>query len=296
MKAYLAGLFIVSSCLGSLRHDVNGDGIVNFVDFASFASEWMVEEMANKALQFDGTGYIDTGVTFQSTFRDSFAVNGWCQLSDGQSGASQVLFGVNTLGSSYFVRVFVSATGILTSQIKSSALSTTAEDAASFSNGQNNWKMVTAVFTKLGSASKLDLYVNSILVKEGAVDGAAVMEVYTSTKKPFIGGNNNNGVLNLSCVGIFDQWTIYNAANLPDVDDLNELWNGGQGRKYAALSSGKTAVAAWNMDEGSGVITADALGGSDASLTGGVAWVDGGVPFVIGDQVFTTNQGQSWGW
>ncbi len=62
---------------------------------------------AERLKQFlDGINdYIDTGNTFQSTFRDSFSVSAWIKLTDGQPSVENVIFGARGSSGRFYFRI-----------------------------------------------------------------------------------------------------------------------------------------------------------------------------------------------
>jgi hypothetical protein len=269
-------------CFGQLRADLNSDGRVNFQDLAILMSEWMQEEtMANNCLYFDeanyGTenqGYIDTGSQFQSTLRDSFAITAWCKPhAIGQYPGSLGIIGAGT-----------PTTGVLLSiqtDGKLYAHYSTNDQLCEIAEGpvlvSDNWYFVAAVYRNISpTTGQVTTYINGVQ--------AAQSDVVTVVFGDFVSPNLCLGMYNLSGIsepflGIIDDIRIYGAANLLTVEDMVEIYSKGVGIKYAALSNGKTAVAAWNCDGLIGGKLIDAVGGLEGTLVGDIRLIPGGVPF-----------------
>ena len=151
------------------------------------------------ALSFNGTSdYIDTGNTFNSTFRDSFSINMWCKVTDG-IGNSQVLFGVANYGGSHILIISIETTGKFTATFQAGTGAVKLfkqEDAASFIDGQNDWKMATVVATKEDETSgHLAIYIDGVLKADGLCD-QIVFADYTPTSFPYIGAEHRTGYSN----------------------------------------------------------------------------------------------------
>lgn len=289
-------LLLLCSSLGHFASDFNNDGIVNFKDFAIvtqsrcdsqflsiIADEWLKENDMNKALLFDGiTGFVDTGETFQSTFRDSFTITGWCKASDGVKAQQQHICGAIKLPVPQSVFLAVETNGKFSSYYESTTSAYTIEDAPTFVNGINTWNMVAAVFTKLSlTTMRIDLYVNGTLRKQGAVENVTMGD-YTTDRNFFLGASNDNSGAASFFEGSLDDVRIHGKAL--SANEVAAIYNGGIGRK--AHDSDFAAVDGYymNMDDGSGNPSGRKIIGGvgsdlNGTITGGVTWQDGGIPF-----------------
>jgi len=118
------------------------------------------------ALYFNGTDYIDTNQAFQDTFQNSFTISFWCKLDDGRpvtSGGLEFLSTVKVVEGDAVacVSLWYHNTGCIhvtyqyTTMISSSAI---------FSDGQQDWVMITATITRLSDTTvDISLYVNGVL-------------------------------------------------------------------------------------------------------------------------------------
>lgn len=238
------------------------------------APEIGVEPVANSYLTFDGsTGYVDTGQTFQSVFRQSFWVNVWVKVDD------LLLSTMNFCGvaDNSFISIFgltVQDTGRIYAYISTNGSATLAfvlEDTPSFV-ANSEWKMITLVVNDNGEASTyLTLYVNGVLRKTGDAANVNLVD-YTSDKSLYLGSENEAGDAIALFSGSLDDFRIYSGD--PAGGAITAIYNSGKGTKYTgAVAEGGTASFALNMDEGTNSVLTDAVSGTlTALLHGGVTW------------------------
>jgi hypothetical protein len=184
------------------------------------------------ALTFNGTSdYINTNTTFQTTFRDSFTINLWCKITDGQ-GDKRCLFGAFDDGDYHEVVLLIEDNGKLLANFYVGMPQLVAEEVTpSFSNGQNDWKMVTMIATKVNATTgNLAIYVNGSLTIQGATS-ACVFSNYALTLNPYIGAYNELSVGTPYTLyytnGSLDNVMIFNKAL--STDEIAFLYNGGAG-------------------------------------------------------------------
>ena len=107
MKVLLI-LLMPALCSGALRADINGDGRVDYKDFAILAEEWLMSE---NYLEFDGSGYV-TIPSRSFADGDSWTVCFWAWLKQ-FSGTVQYPIGEYNTNNNYIaLRSDISYTGI----------------------------------------------------------------------------------------------------------------------------------------------------------------------------------------
>lgn len=80
--------------------------------------------------------------------------------------------------------------------------------------------------------------------------------------------------------GAIDDLRIYKGKAL-SAEEVSIIYNGGVGKKYEASDvSGATSVIAFDFDEGTGNPVSKGSAILTGTITGGVTWQDGGVPFI----------------
>jgi hypothetical protein len=181
------------------------------------------------ALTFNGTSdYIDTNNTFQSVFRDSFSINLWVKVTDG-IGSDQYIFSVFKAASYDEVAIFKTTAGELYINYYANAFQLAAGGSGVFVDGQNDWKMITVIATKVSATTgNLAIYVNGSLLNQSDT-GNIVFGNYTSDLRPFIGAENYNGNPYTFFKGSLDNVMIFDKAI--SQAEIDCLWNGGAGRE-----------------------------------------------------------------
>lgn len=170
-------------------------------------------------LNFNKSGYVETGSTFQSTFRDSFSICFWFKFPDGQPSSAMRFLGHDVGDDELFISL--ETNGESKFQFRSNAdrvISRT--DAAIASNNQTDWIYLTITLTKASTIGDAQI----IFYKDGsAVDSSLVgtetltqanMEAYTQTQNLVLGAfRNDQGNIGAdTCDGIIDDFKIYSKA------------------------------------------------------------------------------------
>ena len=185
-------------------------------------------------LNFNKSGYVEIGNTFQSTFRDSFSICFWFKFPDGQPSPPVRFLGHDAGNNDLFISL--EADGKSKFQFQSSAdrvISIT--DAPIASNNQTDWIYLTVTLTKaliIGDAQ-------IIFYKDGsAVDSSLVgtdtltqsnMELYTQDQNLVLGAFNNEGTIDTdTCDGIIDDFKIYSKALT--AAEISKNYNATKGR------------------------------------------------------------------
>ncbi|HEC65301.1 MAG TPA: LamG domain-containing protein, partial [bacterium] len=194
----------------------------------------------NEALTFDGlSDFIDTGSTFQSTFRSSFTISSWVKPDDGQPSPSPYYI-CGSRNSTVEDQVnFLIPTGADAGKLRlelvannESVLTTT--DNAVFSNGQEVYHHVVAV---INSVTKFcDLYFDGVLVKSQDISAITDLNTFTTDRNLYIGAGNN-GVTESAWrffTGDIDNVMIFNEA-LSSTEILG-LYNSGSGTEELSSS------------------------------------------------------------
>jgi len=152
---------------------------------------------SGRALTFDGvTDYVDTGATFQSTFRDSFTISMWVKPDDGHPSVYENIFGAVNSPTQDGVYLTIAADGKLDFVYESNDLKAFAKsNSAEFSDGATAWTHMVCVVDNTAEASSI--YKNGVLVTlDGTHDGgfdtnSVVMSNFTTGHNLFIGARNN---------------------------------------------------------------------------------------------------------
>jgi len=237
------------------------------------------------SINFDGTdGYVDTGDTYQSTFRDSFTISTWVNLVDGSPSGQGYLFGVtrNTVTPQAGIHLRVAAGGKITFGLSASSGGSTntylVTDNTVFANGQTGWHNITLVTTlNSGADTTFALYKNGvaldITVSSGSVS-AANHAAYTCSDNLYIGVANINGSATNFTDGNMDDFAIWDVAL--DADAVAAMYNSGvpfdlTGDSGNYDNSGDL-VGYWRFNEGNGTTALDTGGSNNATLTGGATY------------------------
>lgn len=187
------------------------------------------------ALTFNGSSdYIDTGDTFQSTFRDSFSMNFWVKPTDGQPLSNEWFLSVWQQPSNAYALEIVLISGGRINILyyvnwnefsPSTGLISVATDDAVFPNGETSWTMLTFVVEKLSeTTARALIYIDGVLTKTGESTTISIGD-YISTDNIHIGLSEET--MTGFFEGTFDNYTIWNEA-LPAVK-IKRLYNGGNG-------------------------------------------------------------------
>ena len=209
----------------------------------------------NAAQQFDGAvDYVDTNDPFQSTFRDSFSVSLWVKPDDGQPASLEYYWGVaDTTGANSQMYLILDTDGTLRIQYLSeggtpvdlSSTTALADGAAS------EWTHAVLTMTPSGTGADTALYVNSVLEASGTASNVN-MSSFSSTRHPYIGGRNVDGVLFGPFAGGIDNVMLFNKALTQA--EIDVLYNAGNGTElvpttYTAIGFGLDATKLNNTGE-----------------------------------------------
>ena len=243
------------------------------------------------AVSFDGVNdFIDTGASFQSTFRDSFSVSFWMKSTANvnnnmfwgtqESGDEDAVF-FYTRGSTRKISLNIFSNNVKTRQ-EADAVTFAAESSGGAGDGgtEGAWFHFVAVYTK-GSGGGNGA---AVIYKDGSVLATTTavgyitgdeLEDYTNPHEIYIGGRNTNGSIGNPAKAIIDDWALWNVAL--DADAVSAVYNSGVPTDLL-IDSGNydnsgDLVAYYKLNEGSGTTATDATGGYDGTLTNGPSYV-----------------------
>lgn len=217
---------------------VNGSPTEIFLQEVPFFGKDSLGMFMNKprlgGLNFNKSGYVETGSTFQSTFRDSFSICFWFKFPDGQPSLAMRFLGHDAGNNDLFISL--EADGKSKFQFQSNSdrvISKT--DAAIASNNQTDWIYLTITLTKASTIGDAQI----IFYKDGsAVDSSLVgtetltqanMELYTQDQNLVLGAFNNEGTIDTdTCDGIIDDFKIYSKALT--AAEISKNYNATKGR------------------------------------------------------------------
>ena len=220
------------------------------------------------SVDFDGTNdYIDTGSTFQSTYRSNHTISFWFKLDN--TSSFQSLFGAWSGPTSQNAIYFDGSANITHRyRVASSPKSTT----SSAFTADTNWHHYAVTLTQSGSNLIAKAYLDGVY--KSTVSNAITMSGFSQSNNSYIGlRNGSTGYLD----GKMDEVAIFGSA-LSDGGvsigqtaggDIATLYNSGVPDDISSFSP----VAHYRMgdnDSGTGTtITDQGSGGNDATLVNG---------------------------
>ena len=183
--------------------------------------------------------YVNTNQTFQSTFRDSFAISFWYNLiGSAEQGILCVGFNPSvptnlmriTLDNGYVVARYMSNTEIVEEGTQNQIFN---------GGGVDGYKLITVVVRKLsGTTAQIEIYIDGILSNAPVVT-TVNMSVFNAATNFYIG--DNSGVYDTE--GYLDNFMFFNKAlSAAEVQELYLSADGGFHRIY----SGQDGVIDYN--------------------------------------------------
>jgi hypothetical protein len=282
MRSLFIVLVVTGLCFGSLRADLNGDRRVDFQDFSILASEWMCD-MGDYALKFNGIDQyavvphaaslnVGTG-NFSISFRaklpaSSTAVDYILAKREAAGGIGWSIyytaltrtFGMSIVDTDYHQRVISKAA--TTADVWHSVIFTVDRDGSGY-----------CYIDGIKGSPTLEM---SIADKSLDRPEDLIIGVEPSARSAWLTGGIDD-------IRIYKDYGAV-SGELTQVE-VDEIVNGGAGRKYAALATGKVASWASDCDLGVDVNTLyDAVGTVHGTLTGNIdnnMWEVGGTPFAL---------------
>ena len=183
--------------------------------YMPFKTASVVKFVGTGSTSFDGgNDYIDTGSTFQTTFRDSFSIAYWMKPTDGQPSAAEIIMGVANASAEDYIYIYHKNDGkqSLAFSANNDADSGTTS-AVVFTDGAQEWAHIVWTVEK-NTSGGMKFYKNGALVE--SFDTTAITtgnwEAYTSDRNLFIGAYHNTSDAsqewfegNMKNVGIWDR-------------------------------------------------------------------------------------------
>lgn len=181
----------------------------------------------NNAFDFDGThDYIDTNFDFESTFQDSFSVEFWVNLDDGQYG-NDYFCGISASTSE--MRIGVRTDGVITAYYEANLKTSEARtNTAVFPNGQTGWYHIVVTVSE---SNGIKIYANnSNKALNAGYDGdmsGVTMSGYSNTEDFLIGCVNSGGNPFYHIGGLIDNFRIFDKEL--SATEIAYLYNDGNG-------------------------------------------------------------------
>jgi len=226
------------------------------------------------ALSFDGVNdYVDTGSTFQSTFRGSHSVSCWIKPTDGQPSSQGRLFGSKNSPPDDWQYFSVNTNGKVGYVFESNENSASAEtDEVVFANGTVGWAHIVAVLdSTIEGVGGIKIYVNGELASSGDGDTTSVVfSDYTSADEVFIGAQDSNGSPADEYAGLINGLKIFNSALT--LSEIQEMYLNPEQILPTGVSSSNLALHL-QMNEGDGDYTYDGSGNQNHGTISGATWV-----------------------
>tara|TARA_Y100001938_G_C7996940_1_gene382600 strand:- start:225 stop:1010 length:786 start_codon:yes stop_codon:yes gene_type:complete len=229
------------------------------------------------SIEFDGTGYLDTGDTYQSTFRGSYTLACWAKWVGGTPNGT--LFGART-GVLDEVQLLMNA-GKLRFYMEGDSNDMVQETSDDDQLTTDDWYHVVVTVTKnSGSNTGVLLYVNgsAIDITNSGQLTEANHNAYTSSANLFIGARNtdgtNDGGWGTDSIGRIDEPAIWNVAL--DADAVAAIYNSGVPFDLTSnngdYDNSGDLVGYWRFNEGNGTTAIDEGGSNNATLNGGATY------------------------
>jgi len=169
----------------------------------------MIKEYGN-ALDFNGDNdYVDTGITFQSVFQDSFTLSFWIKISDGRPPSPEVFFGSLSSDINNGVYFYHTTAGDVSFWYRSDSKYVRVQTSPFFMNGPLPWIHFTLVADNF--LSKAFLYINGYKNNEEPT-GDLIFNDFNIVPNFYIGARGRNGSIDNYFTGIIDEFRIYNRA------------------------------------------------------------------------------------
>ena len=209
------------------------DNTENNNDGTSAANIVSTTGKINEAIVFDGTNdYVDTGDTFQSTFRDSFLISMWIKVTDGQVEGGQHLFSV-TQDANNHLYCYIHANGSLGLFYKAGGNEAQLlTKSVLFLDGENPWRNVSFVAdSTTAGVGGLKIYFDGVLQEANAVSVGDTTDVvfsnYTVSTYDMNIGRLNALSPSSYFGGSLDDVRIYNKAL--SQSEVSAIYNDGNG-------------------------------------------------------------------
>ena len=228
---------------------------------------------SGSCLHFDGSNdVVNTGDTFQSTFRDSFSISFWTKPDDGNPSGNQMFFGAYTSDNSDGIQMYLdsSPAGALHFNYKSDGTSTGAEtDNAIFTDGSVEWKHIVGIVQSSG----ISIYVNGVVqaldsTSNGSMSGLT-MGSFTTDQNLRIGARVFSSSESVFYDGKINNFKIFSTA-LSEAQ-IQELYTNPEMSLPTGVSS-SNLKAEYLMQEGGGSHLFDSSGNNKGATITGASW------------------------
>jgi len=209
-------------------------------------------EAGGYVLDFDGTNdYVDTGNSFQSTFRNSFTISCWIMADDGQPPSIQSVLGAQNSGEEDCVRLEILVDGKIKFHYEANtADATVTTSSAIFSDGATDWTHIVCVADD--SQNECLIYVNGesqTVTGTGTNTSGVTFNDWTSADELFIGSRDDDGSASRYFDGKIDEVRIWN-----DVRTASEIlanynrsitnpYDDGSLKLYLRMNNGSGSIA-----------------------------------------------------
>ena len=192
--------------------DSNNIYLANFLNGLEVYKDGLIHNSTNAGtLEFDGSNdYVNTGDTFQSTFRDSFSIEMWAKPDDGQPGTHKYIFGSEDSGEdARFHLYFPRSDGKIGFYFEEGSDEVSmVTGAAVLSDGQETWRHLCFTIVSGGTAT---LYMDAISRGTGDASGITMGD-WTSSDEVFIGAVDDDGTAVYPFDGKISSVKIYERA------------------------------------------------------------------------------------
>jgi hypothetical protein len=182
-------------------------------------------------LDFDGDEYVDTGATFQSTFRGDFSISLWCKPDDGRPASIENICGSNSIDNGDSVYISLCADGTFLFFYKANANFATLDTSTVLNDGQEDWHHIAAVASStIAGVGGLKFYLDGSLETPITFTGdtsSVVFGDFASTVNIYISSENNAGSPYRTFSGLIDDVRIYSECLTQTNVDF--LYNSGNG-------------------------------------------------------------------
>ena len=167
------------------------------------------------AIGFDGgSDYVDTGSSFQTTFRGGFSVSVWIKPTDGQPAAEETFTGSSNVASEDRINLQVLTTGkTLIAYESNNNVARASTNTAVLSDGQEGWHHIVFVADNTtGGVGGLKIYFDGTeqtldATYNGDTSGITFAD-WTSADELFVGAYDNDGVAGSHFNGAIDEFRI----------------------------------------------------------------------------------------
>jgi len=231
------------------------------------------------SLLLDGdNSALDTGHSFQSTFRGSFSISAWIKPDDGTPASVQNIFGVIP-DNDNSILFLLNQDGKMQFQMESAPdninIITTSPH---FSNGQESWRHVVATLEKSTGTdpSVMSMYIDGVHISGANITTVGQLskanhEAFTNSTPVYVGATFINPFVSVSkFIGKIDEFAIW--STILDADAVTEIYSQRHNTIFSLkidngdYNNSSDLVSYYRMNEGSGSTVADSTGANNGTL------------------------------